>query len=184
MSALLTKPQRIVSHDSPPSLWGSMFARGGYGSISPGLYIDYIGEISKDFVQETRDSRFAYLDNRLRRVVLIYKEKTETQTLEQKFRSLADDWYDEIANDPSSSLTKVTSGNKTYLRVISLGNRVIPLILRELESNCAPWFLALQILTGNSDVGKEHAGNFGKIADAWIEWGKANGHLTEQALAS
>lgn len=99
-----------------------------------------------------------------------YAERTESP-LELEFRSLASAWKSETGEE--SSLSKITS-NINYLRVIALGKAVVPLILKELESEPAPWFVALRALTGNFDVGAQHKGNFRKIADCWIEWGARN----------
>jgi hypothetical protein len=92
-------------------------------------------------------------------------------SLEKDFRKYADKWYAETIRD--SSISRMTS-NVNYLKVIKLGTPVIPLILRELQSAPAPWFLALRVLT-EEEVGKEYAGNFEKIAEAWVSWGKERG---------
>jgi hypothetical protein len=91
-----------------------------------------------------------------------------------EFRLLANEWYEETG--PESSLTRITA-NPNYLRIIALGRRAIPLILRELQKQPAPWFVALRALTGEENVGKQHAGNFAKIAREWTQWGKTNGYL-------
>jgi hypothetical protein len=99
-----------------------------------------------------------------------------TQSLEKEFRSFADKWYQEISKEPS--LARMTS-KTSYLSVIGLEPkaRVISLILKELQSKPAPWFLALQILSKNQEVGKEYAGNLKKIAEAWLKWGKENRYI-------
>ncbi len=69
-------------------------------------------------------------------------------------------------------MSQITS-NKHYLRIIALGEEVIPCILKQLQIQIDPWFAALRALTEREDIGREHAGNFRKIAAAWIAWGKA-----------
>jgi hypothetical protein len=96
----------------------------------------------------------------------------EETVLNQEFRSLADAWYAETAFE--SSLTKMTM-NLNYLRAISLGKPVVPLILRELERKPAPWFLALKAITGEDPVSDRFAGDFKVMAETWIEWGKERG---------
>jgi hypothetical protein len=96
----------------------------------------------------------------------------EEAILRQEFRSLADAWYAETAFE--SSLTRMTM-NLNYLRVISLGKPVVPLILRELESKPAPWFLALKAITGEDPVSDRYAGDFEAMAEAWLNWGKERG---------
>jgi hypothetical protein len=66
--------------------------------------------------------------------------------------------------------------NKNYLSVIAMGKAAIPFILRELKGEARLWFPALRVLTGQEEIGKEYAGNFRRMADAWIEWGSQNGY--------
>src|SRR6266550_4443421 len=65
--------------------------------------------------------------------------------IEEEFGSLAKKWREEVGAE--SSLSKIT-GNLNYLRVISLGKQAIPLILRDLQREAAPRFLALRAITG------------------------------------
>jgi len=99
-------------------------------------------------------------------------KNSPNEQLKKSFRLYADKWYAETGRD--SSISRMTS-NVNYLKVIKLGPDVVPLILRELQSDPAPWFLALRVLTENFDVGSNHAGNFEKIAEDWISWGKDRG---------
>ena len=95
-------------------------------------------------------------------------------TLGNKFKTYADKWHREILNE--STIQGMTS-NVNYLGVISLGYDVVPHILKDLKARPAPWFLALEVLTNRNDIGKKYAGNFRKIADAWLAWGTDNGLL-------
>lgn len=93
----------------------------------------------------------------------------EEAGIQKRFRELADKWYEEIGGD--SSLTRINS-NLNYLRIIKLGERVIPLIIEELEKEPAPWFLALQVLSERDDIGQDTPGDFSKITKAWLDWSK------------
>ncbi len=64
-----------------------------------------------------------------------------------------------------------------YLRIIGIGEPAIPLILRELQRESGPWFVALRALTGEDTVGRDCPGDFRKIAFAWLEWGKSRGYI-------
>jgi hypothetical protein len=92
---------------------------------------------------------------------------------EKQFSYYASKWKEETEGD--SSLTNIT-GNMNYLRIIRMGDQAIPLILRELERESAPWFVALMAITGIDSVGRNSPGNFDKMADAWIQWGKEHGY--------
>jgi hypothetical protein len=93
---------------------------------------------------------------------------------EKEFNELANKWREEIGAE--SSLSKIT-GNINYLRIIALGKSALPFILRDLQREPSPWFVALRAITGELKIGKEHAGNFRRISETWINWGKRNGYI-------
>lgn len=93
---------------------------------------------------------------------------------ENKFRHYAAKWKEEIGGD--SSLTNITS-NMNYLRIISIGDEAIPLILQELQREPAPWFVALRAISEEDSVGRDSPGNFRKIAASWIQWGKDRAYI-------
>ena len=92
--------------------------------------------------------------------------------LERQFDTLADEWRRETAH--LSSLTRKIT-HPSYLRIISLGRDVLPLVLRRLEHEPAYWFVALRALTGQDPVPADTAGNFRATKEAWLEWGRASG---------
>lgn len=93
---------------------------------------------------------------------------------EIKFRHYAAKWKEEIGGD--SSLTNATS-NMNYLRIIRLGDVAIPLILRELQKEPAPWFIALRAISEDDSVGRDSPGDFRKKAADWIRWGIEHEHI-------
>jgi hypothetical protein len=98
----------------------------------------------------------------------------DSKSIEEEFEVLSKKWRDDIG--PESSLSRIT-GNLSYLRIISLGWSVVPCILKDLQREPAPWFLALRAITGEDQIGREHAGNFKKLADVWLAWGKQHGYI-------
>jgi len=95
-------------------------------------------------------------------------------TTEEEFRTFSKNWREEVGAE--SSLSKIT-GNMNYLRIISLGRKAVPLILRDLQREPAPWFLALRAITGEQNVGREYAGNFRRMAESWVAWGREKGYI-------
>jgi len=93
---------------------------------------------------------------------------------EQEFALLSRRWREDVGAE--SSLTRIT-GNMNYLRIIALGWKAVPWILRDLQREPAPWFLALRAITGEETVGREHSGNFRSMADAWLAWGQRHGYV-------
>jgi hypothetical protein len=92
--------------------------------------------------------------------------------LSEIFRELADEWRQETRFE--SSMSAITS-HRAYRNIISLGDEVVPLLLRELRRRPEPWFAALRELTGADPVKPEHRGDTGAMADAWLRWGGGHG---------
>ncbi|MHC5730400.1 MAG: hypothetical protein ACYTXY_41090, partial [Nostoc sp.] len=68
------------------------------------------------------------------------------------------------------------SMHPAYQRIIGMGQPVVPLIMRELEREPDHWFWALNAITRVNPVKSEQRGRLQQMAQAWIEWGKANGY--------
>jgi hypothetical protein len=92
----------------------------------------------------------------------------------KEFDELRGKWIDETGGD--SSLSRIT-GNINYLSIIKLGFAAVPLILRDLERTHAPWFVALEAITGVRGFAQKHPGSFRKIGDEWLKWGRDNGYI-------
>lgn len=97
-------------------------------------------------------------------------------SLEDKFNRLANAWKS-VAAGPASSISRIVT-HPAYLEIISLGEKMIPFILRDLQKEPNHWFVALKILARQfSPVKPQDAGNMKKMTEAWLEWGRKNGKL-------
>jgi hypothetical protein len=98
---------------------------------------------------------------------------TKQVNIEPEFNRLVAEWK---ANRHASSLSRdlVTAA---YLRIIGLGPRVLPLILRELERELDHWFLALKSVSGEDPVPPQSRGKMQEMANAWLRWGREKGHV-------
>ena len=65
-----------------------------------------------------------------------------------------------------------------YQQIIGLGQPAVPLILEELQREPDHWFWALEAITQENPVPQEARGKVRQMAQAWIAWGKQQGHLT------
>jgi hypothetical protein len=65
----------------------------------------------------------------------------------------------------------------SYQRIIGMGWEAVPLILEELQREPRQWFWALEAITEENPVPDDAAGVVRKMADAWVEWGKQQGHI-------
>jgi len=91
--------------------------------------------------------------------------------IEQAFRQLADEWIADT--EFQSSMTRITA-HPSYRKIISLGQEVLPLILRELGTRPRPWFSALHEITGHDPVQPHERGDMAAMAAAWQRWALAN----------
>ncbi len=93
---------------------------------------------------------------------------------EEKFPALANRWHDET--DYLSSPLDITD-NDNYLKIISLGEPVIPLILQDLQERGGNWYRALRILSDEDPVSPDVRGEVPKMKEAWLSWGRDKGYI-------
>jgi hypothetical protein len=93
---------------------------------------------------------------------------------EEDFRRLSEEWMRETGM--LSSISKKVK-HPAYLKIIGMGRPVVPLILRALRERRAFWFEALRQITGEDPTAGAGAKNPSQVADAWLEWGRKNGHI-------
>lgn len=94
--------------------------------------------------------------------------------LQARFGSLAERWREEteFASAPSALFM-----NPAYQEIIGLGPAVLPLILRDLAETQDHWFWALRAITGADPVPPEERGYVARMAERWLDWGRAAGLL-------
>jgi hypothetical protein len=66
----------------------------------------------------------------------------------------------------------------SYQRIMTMSDRALPLILRQLESEGDDpdhWFWALRYITDADPVPPEDRGNMKRMAAAWLDWGRRHG---------
>ena len=96
--------------------------------------------------------------------------------IKREFDLLAQRWRSETRH---MSLAADKASDFSLHQIIGMGDKALPLILRELESKTTDWFWALRaIARGRApQIPTEDQGKIRKIADIWIQWGKDNGFL-------
>ncbi len=100
----------------------------------------------------------------------------QVETLQQRFGRLAACWLEETAF--VSSVTQMVM-HPAYQQIIGMGNCAITMLLQELEREPNHWFWALQAITGFDPIAPRDRGNVVRMAEAWIQWGKAQGYLKQ-----
>lgn len=103
-----------------------------------------------------------------------YTEPISQTLTPQKFARLAATW--EHDNALLSSI-KDMALLPAYQEIIGMGERAIPLILRQMQARPDHWFWALKAISGENPVKEEHRGDFEKMTQDWIEWGKQKGYM-------
>jgi len=97
-----------------------------------------------------------------------------TTGLAQEFMRLKKLWNEDTAG--ISSETRILL-NHYYLKIISLGPSIIPLILAELSKKPDHWFMALAVLSDSDPTKPGYT--FIEATEAWLKWGRDHGYLID-----
>ncbi|MCX7429158.1 MAG: N-6 DNA methylase [Planctomycetia bacterium] len=89
--------------------------------------------------------------------------------LQQQFDQLATQWKRDRGH---SSKIKTVVSVPAYQKIIGIGAKAVPLILREMRDRPDHWFVALQQITGENPVSKNDRGRLRAMAEAWLSWGR------------
>ena len=127
-------------------------------------------EIPTVMLMESMSQEMAWrVAERYSRWVIRTEPKDE---LEETFHSLAKQWRKETAH---LSFITERAMHVAYQRIIGMGPEAVPLLLRELEARPDHWLWALNAITGEDPARPED--NFRSAVEAWIKWGKEQGHI-------
>jgi hypothetical protein len=83
------------------------------------------------------------------------------------------------AGDKPSSYMIDQMVHPAYQRIIGLGPAALPLILQALQKEPDPWFWALEAITGEKIAIKSESYRYSKTVEAWLQWGRERGYLTQ-----
>lgn len=87
----------------------------------------------------------------------------------KKFQHLVDLWSEDTIY--MSSITAMVA-HPSYLKIIALGEKAVPLLLGELEKSPNYWFHALTAITEEDPIPKEARGRLREMTEIWLEWGR------------
>jgi len=90
------------------------------------------------------------------------------ETVERRLRQLEEQW--KADTEFLSDAGKIIN-HPAFKAILLLGEPVVPLLLRDLESRPSFWVWALPEITGESPVSEADGGNIRKMTDAWLKWG-------------
>jgi hypothetical protein len=101
-------------------------------------------------------------------------EEREAERTKQKFDELTGRWIKETGH---FSLERQQIANLSFLKIIAMGEKVLPLILTELGRRpMQGWLTALQVISDRDDI-TSSATSFREAIECWVNWGKDNGYL-------
>jgi hypothetical protein len=89
-----------------------------------------------------------------------------------EFSGLVEAWKRETS---LSSSTRRKYASEHYRKIIGMGRKAVPLIVRQIELEGATpyhWWDALRELTGHDPVPPEAGGDIRSVARCWIEWAR------------
>ena len=96
--------------------------------------------------------------------------------LSERFHRLAAEWKQQsrlLSNSAQMAMLR------PYQRIIGMGPPAVPLILEELRREPDHWFWALEAITEQDPVPPEAMGKVRLMAQAWLDWGKRQGLISE-----
>jgi hypothetical protein len=90
------------------------------------------------------------------------------------FNALASEWQRDTQFASSVSDMVI---HPSYQQIIGMGEKVVPVLLRELERRPHHWFWALKAITRQDPVPEEARGHFDAMVAAWLQWGRTQGYI-------
>lgn len=105
---------------------------------------------------------------------MVLQQEIEVEPeLERRFDELVERWINETGGD--SSGLKVFA-HPAYHKILDMGQDVLPLIFRHLESGGYHWYGALAKLTGADPV-PDDMYDRSQVRELWLAWGREHGWL-------
>lgn len=90
------------------------------------------------------------------------------------FNALAFKWR--VETEFASSVNEMAI-HPAYQQIIGMGEKVVPVLLRELQRRPDHWFWALKAITRQDPVPDEARGDFDAMVAAWLRWGRTQGYI-------
>jgi hypothetical protein len=100
------------------------------------------------------------------KAISLLANSSVNDSVEAIFREYYDKWYNETKYLSSPKMFE----NKNYRNIISLGNSVVPSIIKKLKEEPAHLFDALIEITCQDPVPESHWGDIEQMALDWIKW--------------
>jgi hypothetical protein len=93
---------------------------------------------------------------------------------EVEFRKCVSRWKHDTLH---FSMIRDRAMHPAYQRIIGMGDKALPLIMRELVRELDDWFWALEAITGCDPVPATDRGDMIAMRSAWLEYGRKHDYL-------
>ena len=90
------------------------------------------------------------------------------------FEALAEEWHRETAGHSSMTIRQ----KAPCLPEWSISGRLLPMLLEALRGMPDLWFPLLREITKENPVNPDDRGDYQKMSDAWLAWGRERGLIT------
>lgn len=91
------------------------------------------------------------------------------RSAEREFDTLADEW---LGDTRYESRVQSMILHPSYQRIIGMGDRALPLILKRMAREPGHWFPALHALTTDRPVPPSDDGDLNAMTRGWLQWGR------------
>ncbi len=102
-----------------------------------------------------------------------FPESRQQENYIQRFYNLLETWRGDLKH--ISSITDAAL-HPSYQQIIGMGEKILPFILKELESKPLYWFWAVKAITHVDPVPPADKGKVQKMKDAWLKWAQNQGY--------
>jgi hypothetical protein len=96
--------------------------------------------------------------------------KNNVETIGQNVDNIFDEYYEKWYNETKYLSSPKMFENEHYKNIVSLGNSVVPSIIRKLKETPVHLFEALVEITGQDPVPENHWGDIELMAQDWVKW--------------
>jgi hypothetical protein len=104
----------------------------------------------------------------------VYIENKHNEELHEIFQELKAIWLHDTSFD-SGFRNKIN--HSAYLKIISFGESIIPLLINDMVNNNTFWHHALVDITGQNPIRDESKGIANKIIEDWKKWAIENNYV-------
>lgn len=100
------------------------------------------------------------------------KNLEDVDNLAERFRKLVETWEKETAH---LSVTRQQVSRMSFLRIIALGEKILPFIFEVFEkSPASAWPVALEAITGKNPASESTT--YREAVQSWLKWGQDHGY--------